>query len=738
MTVRRLTFRFLSLPLKIADFGFSARFAMPSSENEDSSHHSEGLAGTSMRLSAPDAALRQYHPHPLYSALSTSAPSLLQTTPPLRVLKSVVGSPFYVAPEVIQAKGYDGTKADVWSLGVILYAMLAGNLPFGQELLTCKRYKHFCKWIKEQETARGTRFWEDLENKIEYPQWLFPARFSMQAKSLIVSMLHPEPAYRICVSDAILHPLTSPKSALPSPATPAQTAPPPPPPPAPLAAATSVTEIPLQIAPPPPPASVSASVSARSPQGGLGRGPFIEETKQETTPVNNVPFQSAGAGNPMRLEEAAIERECDSMANPAAMQIDEVEEEEDYRLSYAGEDEILVEADKEDRDSEDMEIFRMEDEEEVEDTRPSKAAITGSGSGKWQSSSATESLQTAAPHSMNISPSKPREGALDLAGIFNINYIIYCDRPYCTCCYVEEATRMHSSAVKARRTPPLFPASDDSDGFSRTGIMLSIPSIDDLLFIGDEAARTGDLDVASPLSPNNGSRPMSLHSGGNVSSHSSNSQSQQPQLGVPPAFNDIVKRSTRFITAVPAHEVLDKVESILEQMRMQKSPTPIGIIGRVELNWDRYRLEVWGNVETQGPALCALQLYQLPPSNSTAAVSFPSSPERNLSHVYPSMRESDRNFEPIAHTAAYSPATSSQYDLPFAVGSLGASLHSPSPSFPQPHASSQPQLYLVEFVRGQLEIFAFKRFYQWVRQSLSELVKKDYSIKLFEQAQSPS
>ena len=47
------------------------------------------------------------------------------------------------------------------------------------------------------------------------------------------------------------------------------------------------------------------------------------------------------------------------------------------------------------------------------------------------------------------------------------------------------------------------------------------------------------------------------------------------------------------------------------------------------------------------------------------------------------------------------------------------------------------QLFLAEFVRAQLEIFAFKRFYQWVRQRLSELVKKDYAIHLFDQASSP-
>jgi hypothetical protein len=49
----------------------------------------------------------------------------------------------------------------------------------------------------------------------------------------------------------------------------------------------------------------------------------------------------------------------------------------------------------------------------------------------------------------------------------------------------------------------------------------------------------------------------------------------------------------------------------------------------------------------------------------------------------------------------------------------------------------QQQLFLVEFVRGQLEIFAFKRFYQWVRLKLSELVKRDYAVNFFDQAASP-
>jgi hypothetical protein len=53
--------------------------------------------------------------------------------------------------------------------------------------------------------VKGVRFWND--QTVEYPQWLFPAKFSMLAKGLIVAMLHPDPDKRLSVSEAMRHPL---------------------------------------------------------------------------------------------------------------------------------------------------------------------------------------------------------------------------------------------------------------------------------------------------------------------------------------------------------------------------------------------------------------------------------------------------------------------------------------------------------------------------------------------------
>lgn len=48
------------------------------------------------------------------------------------LLQTQCGSPLYVAPEILLGKPY-GSKIDIWSLGVIIYTLLAGYQPFHEE-----------------------------------------------------------------------------------------------------------------------------------------------------------------------------------------------------------------------------------------------------------------------------------------------------------------------------------------------------------------------------------------------------------------------------------------------------------------------------------------------------------------------------------------------------------------------------------------------------------------------------
>ncbi|GLE01584.1 hypothetical protein PINS_up010414 [Pythium insidiosum] len=122
--------------LKIADFGLSAHFIAAVSSGGAAALSDES-SNDSFRSGQPELD-------------DDDDAQIVMPVTRFRRLNSVVGSPHYVAPEILQNSryGYDGRKADMWSIGVILYSLLAGSLPFGKDLQTCPRYLKFCEWIR--------------------------------------------------------------------------------------------------------------------------------------------------------------------------------------------------------------------------------------------------------------------------------------------------------------------------------------------------------------------------------------------------------------------------------------------------------------------------------------------------------------------------------------------------------------------------------------------------------------
>jgi len=97
-------------------------------------------------------------------------------------LKTSCGSPNYASPEVVSGKAYAGPEVDVWSCGVILYALLCGSLPFDDEHVP------------------------NLFKKIKHGNFTLPGHLSENSRSLIVRMLVVDPTKRATFKEIRKHP----------------------------------------------------------------------------------------------------------------------------------------------------------------------------------------------------------------------------------------------------------------------------------------------------------------------------------------------------------------------------------------------------------------------------------------------------------------------------------------------------------------------------------------------------
>lgn len=101
-----------------------------------------------------------------------------------QLLRTACGSMVYTAPEIFDGKGYVGIASDMWSVGVIFYALLHGNLPFECNNNNWKQMIHLCKT----------------------GQYYVSEELSEEAVDILCALLEPNPFFRIRMRDLRYHP----------------------------------------------------------------------------------------------------------------------------------------------------------------------------------------------------------------------------------------------------------------------------------------------------------------------------------------------------------------------------------------------------------------------------------------------------------------------------------------------------------------------------------------------------
>ena len=97
------------------------------------------------------------------------------------IRRTYCGTPVYLAPEMIKEIGHD-EHLDIWCIGVLLFELLTGNVPFkGKDL-------------------------ESLNNNILSLKISWPKDINLTAKNLILKILKPNPGERISLKDMLKHP----------------------------------------------------------------------------------------------------------------------------------------------------------------------------------------------------------------------------------------------------------------------------------------------------------------------------------------------------------------------------------------------------------------------------------------------------------------------------------------------------------------------------------------------------
>ncbi|WWD10158.1 hypothetical protein V865_008292 [Kwoniella europaea PYCC6329] len=99
-----------------------------------------------------------------------------------KLLETSCGSPHYASPEIVAGMSYHGAASDIWSCGVILFALLTGRLPFDDENIRI------------------------LLQKVKNGRFVMPADLPADAKDLITRMLVVDPERRITMAEIMRHP----------------------------------------------------------------------------------------------------------------------------------------------------------------------------------------------------------------------------------------------------------------------------------------------------------------------------------------------------------------------------------------------------------------------------------------------------------------------------------------------------------------------------------------------------